>query len=62
MIEPLVTGERKEAVVETVIRSCTGREYPAEICLQYFGSEEPPFVLALVHDTTERQALDQAAE
>lgn len=56
LVQPLITGQRKEAVFETVL---DGREraYPAEICLQYFGEEQPPMLLAIVHDTSERETL-----
>ena len=59
LIAPLLSGDRSEVVVETVIRSRQGHEYPAEICLQYYAQEEPPFLLAIVQDTTERQSLAQ---
>jgi two-component system CheB/CheR fusion protein len=61
LIRPLVSGERSEAVFETWLQ---GRErtYPAEICFQYFGGEEPPMLLAIVHDTTEREQLSAAAD
>jgi two-component system CheB/CheR fusion protein len=57
LVAPLLTGEKQEAVFETVLRTAGGRTYPAEICLQYFADEEPPILLAIVHDTTERQML-----
>lgn len=57
MVTPLLTGEKREVVFETVLRAASGREYPAEICLQHFAEERPPFLLAIVHDTTERQKL-----
>jgi two-component system CheB/CheR fusion protein len=59
LVRPLINGERSETVLETWLR---GREriYPAEICFQYFGGEEPPMLLAIVHDTTEREQLGAA--
>jgi two-component system, chemotaxis family, CheB/CheR fusion protein len=47
-------------VFEAKMRASTGREYPAEVCLQFFADEEPAMLLAMVHDTTERQRLAQA--
>jgi two-component system CheB/CheR fusion protein len=54
---PLLNGTRSEIVFETTIRSAE-REYPAEICMQYFANEHPPILLAIVHETSERQQLD----
>jgi two-component system CheB/CheR fusion protein len=57
LVASLLTGERQEVVFETVLRAATGREYPAEICLQHFVDEQPPILLAIVHDTSERRHL-----
>ena len=57
VVAPLVTGEKPEIVFETIIRSREGKTYPAEICMQYFGDETPQILVAMVHDTTERQRL-----
>lgn len=57
LVAPLLAGEKREAVFETVLRAADGREYPAEVCLQHFADEEPPVLLAIVHDTSERQRL-----
>lgn len=57
MFEPLLKGEKPEVVFETTIRSAEGREYPAEICMQHFGDEAPPVLVAIVHDTSEREQL-----
>ncbi|TDH58968.1 PAS domain S-box protein [Dankookia rubra] len=57
LVAPLLTGERREVVFETVLRAATGREYPAEICLQHIVDEQPPILLAIVHDTSERRCL-----
>ena len=56
LVRPLLDGERSEVVFDTKLQ---GREraYPAEICLQYFGEETPPMLLAIVHDTTEREQV-----
>lgn len=57
MLAPLLNGSKAEIVFETIIRSADGRTYPAEICMQYFASEHPPILAAIVHETTERQQL-----
>jgi two-component system, chemotaxis family, CheB/CheR fusion protein len=57
LARPLTTGEKPEIVFETVIRSAGGREYPAELCMQYFGDEAPPILVVIVHDTTQRKQL-----
>jgi two-component system CheB/CheR fusion protein len=54
LIAPLLNGTEKEIVFETVIRG-QEREYPAELCMQYLGDEEPPIVVTVVHETSERQ-------
>jgi len=59
-VEPLLNGSKAEIVFETVIRSATGREYPAEVCMQYLADEQPPILVAMVHDISERQQLDPA--
>jgi two-component system, chemotaxis family, CheB/CheR fusion protein len=57
LIEPLLSGQEQEIVFETVIRGAEGSEYPAEICMQHFADESPPILVAVVHDTSERQQL-----
>lgn len=57
LLAPLMNGTRSEIVFETVIRSADDREYPAEVCMQYFADEHPPILVAIVHDTSERQQL-----
>jgi two-component system, chemotaxis family, CheB/CheR fusion protein len=57
LVRPLVSGDRQEIVFETRIRSVEGQEYPAELCMQYFGDEVPRILVAIVHDTTDRQRL-----
>jgi len=59
MLVPLMNGTRTEIVFEATIRSAE-REYSAEVCMQYFADEHPPILLAIVHETTERQQLDPA--
>ncbi|WP_236037904.1 CheR family methyltransferase [Belnapia arida] len=61
LVAPLLAEEKQEVVFETVLSATGGRTYPAEICLQYFAEEEPPMLLAIVHDTTERQRLLEAS-
>ena len=57
MIAPLLDGEKVEIVFETTIRSADGSEHPVEMCLQHFAEESPTVLVALVHDTSERQQL-----
>jgi two-component system, chemotaxis family, CheB/CheR fusion protein len=57
LLAPVIAGEKPEVVFETLIRSADGHEYPAEICMQHFSDEAPPILVAMVHDTTERQQL-----
>lgn len=55
LFAPLLKGDKPELVFETLIRSLDGREYPAELCVQYFGDELPPILVAMVHDISDRQ-------
>lgn len=57
LVAPLLSGEKLEAVFETVLESRSRGTYPVEVCLQYFDREEPPILVAIVHDTTERQRI-----
>ena len=57
MLAPLLNGSKAEIVFETVIRTANGRDYPAEICMQYFADEHPPILVAIVHETSDRQQL-----
>lgn len=57
LAQPLVSGETSEILFETRIRSVAGREYPAELCMQFFGDEAPQILVVIVHDTSQRQQL-----
>jgi two-component system, chemotaxis family, CheB/CheR fusion protein len=57
LFQPLLNGEKREVVFETLIRSARGRTYPAEVCMQFFGDETPNVLVAIVHDTSERKQL-----
>ena len=56
LLRPLINGAQSEVVFETVIRGAD-REYPAEICMQYFADEHPPILVAIVHETSDRHNL-----
>ncbi len=57
LFRPMLEGTKAEVVFETVIRPVAGNSYPAELCVQYFGDEVPHILVAIVHDTSERQKL-----
>jgi len=57
LVAPLLSGEKQEVVFESVLESRHRGAYPVEVCLQYFDGERPPILVAIVHDTTERQRL-----
>ena len=57
LVAPLLSGAKKEIVVETALESRHRGTYPAEVCFQYFDQEQPPILVAIVHDTTERQCV-----
>jgi two-component system CheB/CheR fusion protein len=60
LVKPLLKGEREEVVFEAHMRAADGRTHPVEICMQHFAAEEPPILVAIVHDTSERQCLHAA--
>jgi two-component system CheB/CheR fusion protein len=60
LLAPVLAGETREVVFETVMRGRGGREYPAEICMQHFAREHPPILVAMVHDISDRRRLDAA--
>jgi two-component system CheB/CheR fusion protein len=57
LVAPLLNGSKAEIVFETTIQPAGGDAYPAEICMQYFAGEHPPILVAIVHDTSDRQQL-----
>jgi two-component system CheB/CheR fusion protein len=57
MLAPLLEGKRAELVLEAVLRAPEGRERPIELCLQLFAEEDPPILIAMVHDISERKKL-----
>lgn len=57
LLAPLASGAKNGIVFETVIRTSSGGEYPAEICVQLFGDENPSFLLVIAHDTSDRKQL-----
>jgi two-component system CheB/CheR fusion protein len=60
LVEPLLSGKREEVVFETRMRAADGRTHPVEICMQHLAVEEPPILVAIVHQTAERQRLHAA--
>ena len=56
-LAPLMDGEKQELVFETVLGASAESSYPAEICMQYLRHENPPTLVAIVHDTTDRSRL-----
>jgi two-component system CheB/CheR fusion protein len=57
LIASLTSGEKAEVVFETRIHAARGDSYPAELCLQYFGDENPPILVSMVHNITDRRIL-----
>lgn len=60
LMASLISGEQPEVVIETRIRPPMGDSYPAELCLQYFGDEQPPILISMVHDISDRRVLPGA--
>ncbi|WP_207483302.1 CheR family methyltransferase [Arenibaculum pallidiluteum] len=59
-IEPVLSGRKEDMVFETRMQTRDGRQRPVEMCLQYLEGEQPPILVAIVHDTTERKVLTEA--
>ncbi|WP_449234311.1 CheR family methyltransferase [Azospirillum doebereinerae] len=57
LVAPLLSGTRTEIVVETMLEGNQGVPRPVEMCMQYFGQEQPPILVAMVHDIIERQRI-----
>lgn len=57
LVGPLLSGEKAEIVLETTIERPDQSVRPVELCMQYFGEEQPPILVALAHDVTERQRI-----
>ncbi|MBP2299213.1 CheR family methyltransferase [Azospirillum picis] len=57
LVAPLLSGEKAEIVFETTIESASNPPRPVEMCMQHFAREEPPILVAIAHDITERQHL-----
>jgi two-component system CheB/CheR fusion protein len=56
-LAPLMDGKKQEIVFGTVLGTSLDASYPAEICMQYLKNENPPILIAIVHDTTGRSQL-----
>jgi len=56
LVSPLLSGAKTEIVFETVMES-GGNRHPVEMCMQFFGNEQPPILVALVHSISERQRI-----
>ncbi|AWB09140.1 methyltransferase (plasmid) [Azospirillum humicireducens] len=57
LVEPLLSGEKAEIVFETTIERSDRSVRQVELCMQYFPREQPPILVALAHDVTERQRI-----
>lgn len=62
LIAPLRSGERSEITFETVHRRKDGSIYPVEVNLQLSQSENPPILVAIIQDITERRVAEQQRE
>jgi two-component system CheB/CheR fusion protein len=61
-LAPLMTGKKQELVFETVLGATAEASYPAEMCMQFLKHENPPIIVAFVHDTTDRSQLGEVYE
>ncbi len=62
-LEPLLSGEQKLVVFETLHQRKDGSCYPVEVRLQYAPEEATPVFIAIIHDLTEyKQTLNTLTE
>jgi two-component system CheB/CheR fusion protein len=61
LVQPLLSGDQVEVVLETMIRARAGQQHACEICLQLIAEENPQVLLAIVHDR-QRKGLASAQE
>ena len=54
LLTPLMSGEKSEINFATRIAAADGRDYPAEVRMQYFGDETPPILVASIQEATDR--------
>ncbi|SMF49853.1 two-component system, chemotaxis family, CheB/CheR fusion protein [Azospirillum oryzae] len=57
LVAPLLSGEKAEIVVETTIESSNKPPRQVEMCMQYFGQEDPPILVVISHDVAKRQRI-----
>lgn len=57
LVAPLLSGEKAEIVFETTIESSDKPPRRVEMCMQYFGQEDPPILVAISHDIARRQRI-----
>ncbi|MBI5315340.1 MAG: PAS domain S-box protein [Nitrospirae bacterium] len=64
LVNPLLTGEQRQLIFETVHLRKNGSLYPVEVHLQLVGQDKERTFLALIHDVTARKQQErrQAAE
>ncbi len=61
-LAPLRSGERPEATLLTEQRRGDGSTYPVEVVLLAAPDDDPPTLMALVHDLTDRQRLERVQD
>jgi len=59
-IQPLIAGEKRRLLLETIHRRKDGTTYPVEVHLQLMGDRSHPTFLAIINDITERKIAEQA--
>ncbi|MFK7992495.1 MAG: PAS domain S-box protein [Granulosicoccus sp.] len=60
LIAPLISGELEQLTLQTVHRRKDGSEYDADIVLHLSDAVAPPEFVAIVQDSTEKNAMFQA--
>lgn len=59
LIHPLLTGEKKSLIFETIHQRKDGSVYPVEVRLQYSTSANPPIFVAIIDDISERKQAEK---
>lgn len=57
IVAPLLARQRQEQVVEAEMQSRDGSRHPVEIRLHHVDGEDPPILVAIIHDTSDRLRL-----
>lgn len=58
-LQPLVSGEKRQIIYDTVNRRADGTSYPVDVHLQLSTTSDEPVFVGIVADITERKSLEE---